>query len=319
MDPESLCAASAARQFGLITWSQARGNGFSARQIHVRVKRGLWLRYLPGVYRVAGSSTSLHQYLMGACLWGGPVTLVSHRAAAALFSLQGIPAGTVEVVTTTRKRSPTPRIKLHYTRDLAGLDQAIHQGLPVTSVARTIVDLASVTAPKVLERAFNHALRFGMTSAEEVGARLDAVGSNGRRGTRELQRLLMNREILHEGSASDLEDDFISFVRWAGLPMPVGQFSIFDDKGRFVMRCDFAYPTHKVAIEIDSRSYHSDAGDRARDHLKRRTATAQGWIVVPVGRRDLGPDRRKLATDLRTIVNEADIRARRVSDSRQSF
>ena len=194
-----------------------------------------------------------------------------------------------------------------------------YRGLPATSVARTIIDLATVVEVKVLERAFNHALRFGMTSAEKVRLRLQALGSRGRRGARELQRLLSERELLHEGSASDLEDDFISFVRWARLPVPVGQFSIFDDKGRFVMRCDFAYPTHKVAIEIDSRSYHSDPGDRARDHVKRRTATAHGWIVVPVTRRDLGPDRRRLATDLRTIVNEADIRSGQVSDRRQSL
>ena len=304
MDPESVCAESAARQFGLITWSQARASGFTARQIHVRVKRGLWLRYLPGVYRMAGAGTSLQQYLMGACLWGGPITVVSHRAAAALFGLQGVSPGTVEITTTTSKRAPTPRIRVHHVRGLEKRDLTVYKGLPVTSVARTIVDLASVASPRVLETAFNHALRFRQTSAEDVAAKLRELGSNGRRGTQELRKLLGSREILHEGSASDAEDDFISFLRWARLPAPVGQFTIADDKGRFVMRCDFAYPEHKLAVEIDSHSFHSEPGDRARDHSKRRRATALGWLVVSVTRQDLGPGRMLLANDLGAILRE---------------
>ena len=105
MSPATLCAETASRQFGLITRSQALGNGLTARQIQWRLENGTWLQYLPGVYRLAGSSATLHQYLMGACLWGGPLTVVSHRAAASLFELQGVHAGIVEVTTTSFRRS----------------------------------------------------------------------------------------------------------------------------------------------------------------------------------------------------------------------
>ena len=261
-----------------------------------------WLPYLPVVYRVAGSSASLHQYLMGACLWGGPVTVVSHRAAAALFGLQGVAPGIVEITTTTAKKAPTPRIKLHRVKSFDDIDLSVRHGIRVTSVARTIIDLASVVPPKDLEKALNHALRFRMTSASEVEDRLRSLGSRGRRGADALLRLIADRQSLHQGSASDAEDDFISFLRWSRLPEPVGQFPIHDEEGKFVMRCDFAYPDERVAIEIDSHTFHSEMGDRARDHTKRRKATALGWLVVPATRRDMGPDRRKLAHDLRRIL-----------------
>ena len=226
------------------------------------------------------------------------------------LSLQGVSAGTVEITTTAAKKSPTPRIKLHRVTSMAESHVAVHRGVPVTSVARTIVDLASVVPAEKLEKAFNHALRFQMTTSAEVGITLAALGSQGRAGARALGKLIAAREALHESSASEAEDDFISFVRWARLPEPVGQLPIFDSEGRFVMRCDFAYPDVRVAIEVDSQTFHSDAGDRARDHAKRRRATSSGWLVVPVTRRDMGPDRRRLARDLRTILAHQGARGR---------
>jgi predicted transcriptional regulator of viral defense system len=121
--------------------------GLTNKMIRARVQARLWEEVSPGVYRLAGATTSWRQRLKAIELWAGPGSAISHRAAAALYGLDGSPPGTAEL--TMRRTTKTPRVDVivHYSNRLRDVDIVEHQGIAVTSLPRTLLDLGSVQRP----------------------------------------------------------------------------------------------------------------------------------------------------------------------------
>ena len=117
------------------------------RAIARRLASGKWRAVLPTVYTLPGVPGSWARDLTAACLWGGPGTAVSHRAAAALWGLEGCEAGVVEI--STPRRVTSPRVIVHR-RPSVPDEIASAAAIPVTTVARTLLDLGAVaTVEKV--------------------------------------------------------------------------------------------------------------------------------------------------------------------------
>ncbi len=186
-----LAEALAGRRHGVLTTSEAIAVGMSPKSVRRRVAAGRWLELHPGVLTTRAVPPTWRGALLAAVVWAGRHAVVSHRAAAALWMLDGFPPGPVEISVTTgrrrsgvvvRRRSPSDEIRAQ-----------VLTGIPATPVERTLLDVAGV-APASLGIALDDALRRKLTTLDDLWGEWERVGGRGRKGTRALRRALMTRD-----------------------------------------------------------------------------------------------------------------------------
>ncbi len=182
----NLLYETAESQAGYFTAAQARKHGFSWERLSDNVKRGRFLRIVRGVYRLTHFPSSDHEDLFVAWLRTGPHSSISHESALTIYDLSDVLPGEIHVIiprTASRRRSD---LHLH-TNHLRPEDVTKRQGLPVTTVARTIADVAIAgLAREHVIQAIEEALNRGLTTAEDLI--VQAAYQGGRA-----------REIIHEG------------------------------------------------------------------------------------------------------------------------
>jgi very-short-patch-repair endonuclease len=210
--------------------------------------------------------------VLAACLFTDGVT--SHRAAAALWRLDGAEPVIVEI--TARRRLRAAGVLVHR-GSLAREDVTALGRFPVTSVARTLLDLGAVVDAASVEAAVTDALRRRLTTAERLKLCLDRSGGHGRRGAKVLRAIVESLE--EHRPESLLELKLIRLLRRSGLPEPVSQYAVRDE-GRVVARVDLAYPAIRLAIEADGYRYHGGPDAWKRDLGRRNALTALGWHTV---------------------------------------
>src|SRR5579884_419273 len=186
---DSRAAAIAGSQYGLLSAAQAVAIGFTPNAIRIRVTRGRWDRMLPGVYRIAGAPTRGRQAALAAALWAGEDSRVSHLTAAVLWNLDGVVTRRVEITVPYECTRRHPAVVVHRTKTLPAVDRDVVHGIPVTTVARTLVDLAGSVDATVLETALDDALRKQLTTCAFVEWRVRELGRTGRAGVAVLRRL----------------------------------------------------------------------------------------------------------------------------------
>jgi very-short-patch-repair endonuclease len=236
------------------------------------VTRGLLHREHAGVYAVLDPTPAPLTRETAALLACGPRAVLSHSSAAALWGLSPRRQGPVEIAVvgaeTGRRR---PRIKLHRTAHLLARDVRIHQGLPVTSPARTLLDYAAQATPRDAERAVDEALVvLEIVRIKELQDVLERAANH--RGAPALKELLDRRGpalITH----SEAERRFLQLVREAGLPLPETQVPIAGYK------VDFFWRDLGVAFEIDGYRFHTSRAAFDRDRHK--DAALKGAAVDP--------------------------------------
>lgn len=189
---------------------------------------------------------------MAAALWMGDAAAVSHRAALILWSLEGLRSSPVELTTTGSHRSFEPGLILHWVGQMDPSDVCIRDGMRVTSVPRTLVDLCAVSGPSVVEKAFESALRLRLTTVLELRWYLSRLARRRRR-TNILESLLDQAPMAV--TRSTLEAMVWALLREGGFPPPERQFEIRDDSGRVVARPDFVYPGARLEIEADGHAF----------------------------------------------------------------
>ena len=156
-------------------------------------------------------------------------------------------------------------------------------GIPVTRIERTLIDLAAVIDIDRLEDALDCALRRRLTSVGRLRLRLRAEA--GRRGIGKLRVLLAERDGDGQPSASRFETRLNRLLVRSGLPA-ARQFTIWDG-GAFVARVDFCFPEAKVIVEADSYRWHSSKRAWQRDRHRRNPLTELGWQILHVTWDDL--------------------------------
>jgi predicted transcriptional regulator of viral defense system len=145
----------AARQHGVVSRVQLLDAGVTDHAIERRLRSGSLHRVLRGVYVVGYGSTAPLTRAMAAVLACGPGTVLSHRSAGALWELGLGWSGAVEVTAPAEHRCDG--VIAHRSRTLARENVTVRDGIPVTTVARTLIDLADVLADRALARAVNEA------------------------------------------------------------------------------------------------------------------------------------------------------------------
>lgn len=280
---ESACLKVSSRQRGLITREQALNLGLSEDAVFRRVASGRWWVVFPGVYAISGSPDEWMQILLGGCFWGAGVA--SHRAASAVWGLEGFRDTPVEITTQRRVRSPGTGVVIHR-QALDRKDRTIFNGIPVTTPSRTLLDLAAVADLQVVEAALQDALRKGLTTMFRLRLLLSRSGGKGKPGVGGLRRLVGDNVTPRKITETRLETRLLKIISDADLPLPSIQYAIRDGR-HLVARLDFAYPGDMFGIEADSFSFHSGPVDFRRDREKSNALTLRGWRILRVTWDDL--------------------------------
>ncbi len=271
---EAECRKLAAKQYGVISRSQAVSLGMPGRAIRHRVGTSRWKEIFPYVYVIDGSPPTSHQGLMAAQLWsGGPV---SHRAAAALWGFPEFTLMVYDVYCSSRKRSPSQRIVCHYSTE--SLPTRSVDGIMVTSPERTLLDIGCSVPEWLLAGAVEDALRRRLTSIRRLIECIDRSRGSGKRGTGQLRRVIAERG-LAPATESPLEDRIERLLKRAGFPTPLRQFEIRNGD-RLIARVDFAYPEQRLAIEVDGFRYHSGRQRFDAERERLNSIKAAGWDVL---------------------------------------
>jgi very-short-patch-repair endonuclease len=245
--------------------------GYTRHEIQRRIKEGRLHIVHRGVYAVGHRKLTRRGRWMAAVLACGPGAVLSHRDAAALHNLRGSGSAKAIHVTASGKKRPRPGIHVHNVRHLHPTDRTIVDGIPVTSVHRTLLDYAETERPQELRWAFEKYDRLDLLDMRK----LDAVMARnpGRRGIKPLTALITEYRGPAPDTRSGKERRFLALVREAGLPEPSVNVSV----ARIVV--DFYWPQYKLVLEVDSYTYHHTPADRAEDRRKERVLRANGCEV----------------------------------------
>ena len=289
----------ALRQHAAISRAQLLAAGLSARQIERRTAAGTLLPVHRGVYRVAGARPNWEQALMAACLATGGTA--SHRSAARLWELRGCGFDAVEVTVLGRRRPELAGLTSHTTLRLDPGDVCERKGIPVTTPARTLLDLGGVVPVEVVEPALEDALHRGLVTTTTLDRLLRRVGAMGRDGTATLRALLAARVPGQAPTESPLEDELLRALRRAGIPEPVRQHVISTPGGRPI-RVDLAYPDQRLAIEAQGAAWHTGRAALQRDCERLNVLIALGWRVLAFTTDDVRRRPRRVAEAVRTML-----------------
>ena len=265
---DALIARLAGRQHGNVTQRQLRDLGVTRNGIAHRVKLGRLHRVHRGVYAVGRSPRTALERASAAVLACGPGAVLSHHSALALWGLTPRWPATSDVIVQGDRR-PTD-ISVHRAR-LAPADARSHQGIPVTSPARTLLDCAPKLTDRALMRAFNDARR---TLGLQPGDLAGVVQRNPKyRGAGRLKALAGVRG---GPTRSQWEDEFPAFCRRFGLPEPAMSTVVAG------LEVDALFPEEKVIVELDSWRYHSDRAAFERDRERDAITLAAGHVTVRI-------------------------------------
>jgi very-short-patch-repair endonuclease len=266
-------------QHGLVTRTQLAELGCTLSRRRSLLQRQLLHQLTPEVFATAGSPATWERLVRCALLSIGGHVRCSRATAAAFLRFEGYERrGVVHVVIPRSQRVSPARIPegvvVHTTTTLRQLDCAVLDGIPITSAARTILDLAGDGAgARDLERAIDSAVRDGWTSVAFLHRQLTALRSRGRAGIRAIERLLPD-----SGGHSTLERQFLRLVRTARLPRPTCQ-RVFTRDGVFVARTDFTFGDRRAIVEVTGRLGHTTSRNRQHDAQRRNELQDIGYKV----------------------------------------
>jgi len=266
------------KQHAVFAARQVYDLGGTADFIERRLARGDWEQVEHGVYRLFGSIPTWRQKLMIAALAAGDGSAVSHEAAAALWGLPGFKEGPIEVLAVHGvKNHRLQRGAFHESRRLLPRHVTKIDGIPVTTIDRTLFDLAADIRPKRLERAVDNALTAGLTSPRRLWRTWGELAGRGRRGTRLMRAVLAERMPGYVAPASELEARFRDLLKAEGIPLPELQVDL-GDQG-WIGRVD-CYFRPRIIVELDGRVGHVSELDRKRDRERDNELTAAGFVVI---------------------------------------
>jgi predicted transcriptional regulator of viral defense system len=271
--PDQRVAELAARQWGVVSLAHLRAVGLSYDAVRSRVRAGRLHRLHQGVYAVGHTVLKREGRWLAAVLACGEGAVLSHRSAAAHWGLLQSEATRTDV-TTQRTRAANAKIRLHRSHSLIARDTDTHKGIPITSVARTLLDLAATVKPDQLERALAQAEHLELYDHRAITELL--ARSNGHRGTAPLAEATALDPKL---TKSEWEIRMLRLVRTAALPEPlVNEPLDAPDYGE--CKPDFHWPSHSVIVETDGWRTHRTRAAFERDRAKDAALTAAGYRVV---------------------------------------
>jgi len=258
-------------QHGVVARVQLRALGLTDAQIDDALHTGRLERVHRGVFGVGHVRLSSTGRAFAAVLACGEGATIGYRSGAALWSLRPSSSPTVEVVLPRRSSAVHDGVLVHRHPGIGPDERTVLDGVPVTTVARTLLDLAAVVSIEQLRRAVKQAEVFGIFDRREV-ERLIARHPR-HRGATPLRTLLRSwSDPLR--TRSDLEIAFVGLCTRHGLPQPLMNATFLG------FEIDAQFPTHGIAVELDGATFHENPLQREDDYAKRAALEAAGLRFV---------------------------------------
>jgi Protein of unknown function (DUF559)/Transcriptional regulator, AbiEi antitoxin len=261
-------AALAAKQAGRVTSRQLRAIGVGEATINRWARAGELHSRTPGVYAVGHYAQTVESDLWEAILYAGPGAALAHGTAAWWRGMIDFPVRPIHVATPRRRRS-LPGIAVHGRRN--GPQRTWHNGMPVTSIPETLLDLAAVDELTLVRRSlakldFAHSLH---------AQAIRAICGQGRHGSVALRWAIDNYEPLLADTQSPFEDDYVLACETCDIPKP-------DRISKRVLGipCDAIYDDPMVIVELDGIDNHHSPAQIRRDHRNDKKLRDNGWLVL---------------------------------------
>ena len=249
----------ASKAHGVVTRSELVDAGLTTDEIKRRRERGLLLPIHRGVYRVGHHAPSLEARYLAAVKACGDGAVLAGLAAAFLWRLiKGSPPQPVVLASSDRRLTA---VRVHRVRRTELPKPAMKRGIPLTTVPRTLVDLASSLPEPALARACHEAGVLYRTTPKDADAVLR--GLPNARGRAKLERVLHGEVPV---TLSRLESTFLKLLRDARLPLPV------TNKVAGGHRVDCRWTEQRLTVELDSYRHHNSRHSWEKDRLREREA-----------------------------------------------
>jgi very-short-patch-repair endonuclease len=278
------------------------------RAIGHRIQRRRFHVLYRGVYAVGHRVLSREARWLAAVLALGEGAALSHRSAGAHLGLRPAAAGVPEV-TTERRLKSRQRIRVHH-GSLPADEVTVVRAIPVTSVPRTLLDLATVLDPRQVERAIEEAEVRRLDDRLSLADLVERYP--GRRGTGVIKAILAADRIGSTITRSELEEGFLAFLEARSLPSP--EFNVAIQVGGPWIEADCVWRRQRLIVELDGAATHGTSAAYERDRARDRSLHAAGWRVVRVTWRQLHRDADQLAADLRGLLKLAPVPSRSPRD-----
>jgi very-short-patch-repair endonuclease len=283
----------AERQYGVVARRQLLELGFSRKEIEARIKVQRLNPLHPGVYAVGHKLVTRQGRWMGAVLASGPDAVLSHWSAAALWMIRPNSRSVIDVTAPQKTRS-WRGIRRHHSSLSAD-----EEGIPVTTVPRTILDLAATEPTDVVENLLREQEHRRLWDRLSLPDLLDRYP--GKRGIRKVQAGLERLEEEPAGrKRSPLEERFAPFLRQRRLPLPrFNDWILVGDK-RFQVDCH--WPDTRQIVELDGWEGHKTRSAFREDRARDRRLRVAGYSVTRLTWNQLEDEPEAVAADLRVLL-----------------
>jgi very-short-patch-repair endonuclease len=268
----------AGRQLGLITTWQLQALGTSPGAISRRVGRGALHRVHRGVFLVGHAVCVPGARELAAVLACGDGAFVSHRSSAFLWGLADVAGEEVQVSVIGKSCAPRPGVRVHRVRRLDARDRALRNGIPTTSPARALVDLAASADLDEVERALAEAQAQGILSEGQLSDTLDRA--RNRAGV-SVVRAILRHQAGPRLTRSEAERRLLALIRAANLPVPKTNARVAG------FEVDFFWPEARLIVEVDGFAFHGRRKAFERDRRRDMALRDRAFEVIRVTWRQL--------------------------------
>jgi very-short-patch-repair endonuclease len=289
-------ASLADKQHGVVGRRQLLALGVGKGSLEKRLRMGRLHRLHPGVYAVGHRVLSQEARWMAAVLFAGPGAMLSHRSAAALWRIRGIPGGAIEVTTPKKSRS-RGALRRHFAV-LPADEMTTERGIPVTTVPRTIFDLAVGASTDTVEHALRESEYLRLHDRLSLPHLLARYPRH--RGARNVRVCLARRAETPGRSRGWLEERFLPFLREQRLPSP--QLNAWIEAGERWFEVDCFWPDLRAIVELDGFAAHGTRIAFREDRARDRRMRVAGYGVTRIAPEQLDDEAESIAADLRVLL-----------------
>lgn len=300
-------------QHGVVTRRQLLALGLGGQAVTERMSRGLLRPVHRGVFALGGSSLTSDARRMAAVLACGPGAVLSHRSAARLWGVFPYEPGTIELSRPLAGRSKRVGLLLRQATLLPDEVTEVN-GIPTTSIFRTIFDLAAVASKREVERAFHETEVRQLTDRVSLPQLL--ARHPGRRGAATVREILASKEPAGI-TQNDFEERFVAFLDAYGLPRPRFNATL-PVRGR-LLRPDCMWPERHLIVELDGRAAHGTDSAFESDRQRDRILVAEDWRSMRITWLQLRDEPEEIATDLREALYESNSGLYSLTDGARAF
>ena len=303
-DATDLILTLAVRQHGVVARRQLLASGVGPSLIEGRLANRRLIRVFPGVYSLGTGALGREGRWMASVLGAGEGALLSHRSAAYLHGLLAPGSGAIEVL---RKNSEAHSKRSRPTAGAAGFSMVVRSttrlptgdvaevsGIPVTSVARTLLDLAAVSDLRRTKSALIEAERLRAVSRSDLEETIER--GRGWHGVKRLRRALNELDPTEAETRSDLEVEMLRLCREYRIPRPAVNVAV----GDFVV--DFLWREARLIAEVDGFEFHGSRTMFRRDRRRDVDLQLLGYRVSRFSHRDVVVDAATTAAKLKGLI-----------------